>query len=131
MLVKGFLALVGLLYTGLSLYCAVQPGKASNTVHLNRVGPGGHSEFFTVYGGLEMGMALFFLMPLIVPSFARPALWACLLIHGCLVLFRAISLMLYQGAFAEVRSVTIGEWVVFGLSLALLLMTRTSQEATI
>ncbi|MCG6154355.1 hypothetical protein [Rubinisphaera margarita] len=130
-MVKGFLVLVGLLYAGLSLYCAFQPVKASQTVHLGLNGPGGRSEFLTVYGGLEMGMALFFLMPVIVPSFSRPALWACLLIHGCLVLFRAISLMLYQGAFAEVRSVTIGEWVVFGASLALVLMTRTSQEATI
>lgn len=120
MFAKVVLGITGVLYLALGIFCAVLPGKASETVHLTREGAGGNSEFFTVYGGLEFGMGLIFLLPVIFPNDLRAGLWSCLLIHASLVAFRTISLMLYAGAFSQTRSLVIGEWVVLLLTAAAL-----------
>jgi hypothetical protein len=63
MIDRVFLAAVGLLYAGLAAYCAAAPDKAATTVGLEPRGGSGRSEFLTVYGGLELGLALVFLLP--------------------------------------------------------------------
>ncbi|MBB02874.1 MAG: hypothetical protein ACE37I_11845 [Rubinisphaera brasiliensis] len=118
MVAKIFLTLTGLMYAGLALYCTIAPGKASDTVNLGMNGMGGKSEFTTVYGGLEMGMALVFLMPLLQAGYTKSSLLACLLIHGCLVAFRLFSFTQYPGAFQHVRTLAIGEIVILLLSIA-------------
>ncbi|HBN77698.1 MAG TPA: hypothetical protein DD473_18180 [Planctomycetaceae bacterium] len=117
MIPKIFLALVGLLYAFLAIYCSVSSEKASRTVHLTMDGAGGRSEFMTVYGGLEFAIALLFLLPLAAPQYLRAGLLSCLIIHASLVAFRTLSIVLEPSAFAETRSLAIGEWVIFLLSL--------------
>ncbi len=119
LLVKAFLGLVGLLYVFLSLYCTFLPKRAAEIVHLAPRGPGGQSEFMTVYGGLEMGMALIFLAPWLNPAYTKSSLLACLMIHGCLVLFRLGSFTLHPQAFAATQSLAIGEIVILVLTLLL------------
>ena len=62
MLERAFLAIVGALYAGLAAWCAVAPASTSKTVGFELQGGSGRSEFLTVYCGLELGMALVFLL---------------------------------------------------------------------
>ena len=118
MLPRIFLAVVGVLYAGLAIYCAVAPNKAADTVGLDMKGGSGRSEFLTVYGGLEMGMAAFFLFAAWKPEHARSAVLACLAIHGCLVLFRSASFMMFDGIGGSTYKLAVGEWVIFLASIA-------------
>ena len=112
MLERTFLAVVGLLYAGLAIWCTVSPDKTSATVGLAPQGASGRSEFMTVYGGLEMGLALVFLAPLEWPQYARPALLACLAIHACLVGFRTASFVMFSGVATPTYKLAAGEWII-------------------
>ena len=118
MVARVFLVVVGLLYAGLAIYCAVAPNKAADTVGLELKGGSGRSEFLTVYGGLEMGMALFFLLAAWRPEHARSGVLACFAIHFCLVAFRSVSFAMFDDITPSTYKLAVGEWVIFIASIA-------------
>ena len=91
------LSAIGVLYLGLGIWCAVQPGRTSRTVGFTLERGAGESEFLTIYGGLEFALGLIFLAPLVWPQYERPALLACLVVHAGIVLFRSAGFLLYSG----------------------------------
>ncbi len=117
-----FLCLVGVTYLGLALWCTFAPAQTAEIVGFHLVGGSGTSEFVTVYGGLEFGMALIFLAPLIYPAFLKPAMTCCLLLHGSLVLFRAIGFATLDGIQTQTYKLAAGEWAIFMLSAVLLFL---------
>jgi hypothetical protein len=119
MLVRIFLAVTGLLYLYLGVWCAVSPAKTSETVGLDIKPGSGQSEWLTVYGGLELGLGLILLLPAILNRSTREAVIACLIIHACLVLTRSIGFALYSGIATPTYKLAAGEWVIFLLSAAL------------
>ena len=108
-----FLAAVGILYAYLAGWCSLKPGETSKLVGFALGRGSGQSEFLAVYGGLEMGMACLFLWPLYRPKQTESSLLACLLIHGCLVLFRSVGFCLYSGMQPMTYQLAVGEWVIF------------------
>lgn len=117
MVAKIFLALTGLLYLGLAVWCSVAPAKVSGKVGFELAPGSGQSEFLVVYGGLEFGLALVFLLPLIRPDSLQTSLIACVLIHASLVAFRTVSFFLYSNISSMTYKLAIGEWVILGLAL--------------
>ncbi len=114
-----FVCLIGSLYVFLGIYCSLLPARASKTVGF-QLNPGsGQSEFLTVYGGLEVGMGLVFLLPLLRPGETEFALRACFIIHGCLVLFRSIGFVVFRNFESATYSLAFGEWIIFLASAAL------------
>ncbi len=111
-----FLAIVGVLYLVLGLWCAFLPKRASETVGFELLPGSGQSEFLTVYGGLEVGMALIFLCPLLRPHETVFALKACFLIHACLVVFRTVGFFTFEGITSSTYKLAIGEWAIFLVS---------------
>lgn len=91
------IGVIGLIYVVLGIWCALQPEQTSRTVGLNRQPGSGQSEFLTIYGGLQVGLGLAFMTPLIWAAFERPMLVSCLLVHAGIVAFRVISLVMYTG----------------------------------
>ena len=79
-----YLAIVGVLYLLLALWCAMQPSKTATSIGLELRPGSGQSEYFTVYGGLQLALGLVFLIPLIRPEFLSASLMTCLLVHGSL-----------------------------------------------
>jgi FtsH-binding integral membrane protein len=97
----------------------------------NKIGfdlqPGsGQSEFLVIYGGLELGLALIFFLPLLRADYLLSSLLACVLIHACLVVFRTVSLFLYSDISSMTYKLAIGEWVI--LILAVVCMFFSSNE---
>lgn len=113
---KCVLALVGAIYLYLALWCAIQPAVTSRLVGLTIEPGSGQSEFLTVYGGLEFGLALVFLMPFVKPHLVQASLLSCLLIHGSLVAFRTVGFLLYEGIQPMTWKLATGEWAILLLS---------------
>lgn len=120
MIPRIYLTAAALMYVGLAIYCSVAPQKASDTVHLERIGAGGKSEFLVIYGGLELAMAAIFLLPYTKLLSDRQALWILILIHAILVAFRTASILIYGMPPASTQKLAIGEWVVLLSALLVL-----------
>ncbi|NIL97915.1 MAG: hypothetical protein GTO53_09225 [Planctomycetales bacterium] len=108
-----FLAVVGLSYLVLAAWCAWLPERTSRAVGFTLQPGQGQSEFFTVYGGLELALAIIFLWPLYRPDHVAFSLFVCLVIHGCLVLFRTGAFMIYSGFPVTTYLLAITEWIIF------------------
>jgi hypothetical protein len=119
-----FLALTGALYLYLAIWCSIRPADTSRLVGFQLQPGSGQSEFLTVYGGLEFGLALVLLWPLVDRTVTRRILVCCFLIHASLVAFRTAGFVLYTDIQAMTWKLAAGEWVLFLLSGALLLLGR-------
>ncbi len=129
MIARIFLSIVGLLYLALAIWCSLQPQITSDKVGFQLKGGSGLAEFVTVYGGLEFGMALMFLLPWLRPDWTTPLLVACVLIHGSLVLFRTWSLFRFSEFEPMTRNLAISEWLIFLAGLAVLYFVRPEPVA--
>lgn len=110
---KVFLTVVGAAYVALALWCAVSPRSTANAIGLELKPGAGESEYFTVYGGLQFGLGLIFLWPLLDANLTGTVLKGCAVLHGSLVLFRTISLLRYSGVPAMTLGFAASEWVIF------------------
>ena len=126
MIAKIFLTLVGAMYLGLAVWCSVSPAVTSDKVGFDLKPGSGQSEFLVIYGGLELGLALIFLLPLIRADCLTSSLLGCVLIHACLVAFRTVSLFLYSDISSMTYKLAIGEWVI--LILAVVCLFYSSNE---
>ena len=106
-----FLVLVATLYGSLAAWCSIDPAGTSKVVGFSRQRGAGQSEFLTVYGGLEAGMALMFMAAALWERLRFSGLLNCFLIHVCLVLFRSGGFLLYEVEQAMTRQLAVGEWV--------------------
>lgn len=125
-----FLTAIGLLYVYLAVWCSVQPVETSRLVGFQLVPGSGQSEFLTVYGGLELGLALILLWPLLRADATQQALINCTLIHGCLVFFRSAGFVLYSGIEQMTWKLAAGEWVIFLFGCVLLFWSRRGVGVT-
>ena len=121
-----FLTVVGLIYLLLSIWCSVDPASTSRSVGFTLQTGSGQSEFLVIYGGLELALGLIFLWPLWQQDVTRFALVVCVVVHGCLVLFRCISFFVFTGIGSTTYSLAAGEWLIFLISLGFYLVQRTS-----
>lgn len=108
-----FLSAVGVVYGVLAVWCSLDPTTTSKKVGFDLVSDSGRSEFLVVYGGLEFGLALAFLLPLWRTEYTEPMLWFCVILHGCLVLFRTVSFWVYPDTSVFTARLAIGEWAIF------------------
>ena len=127
---KIFLTCCGLLYAGLAIWCSVSPAVTSDKVGFEIKPGSGQSEFLTVYGGLEMGMALIFLLPMFRSDYLFSSMLACCLIHACLVAFRSLSFILYTDISAMTYKLAAGEWVILIVSIICLWFLRAPSTGT-
>ncbi len=127
MVAKIYLIIVALLYISLAIWCTVAPRMTSEKVGFQLIGGSGQSEFLTVYGGLEIGVALVLLyFALFRPDTIRDGVLVCVLIHGSLVVFRSVSLFAFEGIGSFTYRLAIGEWAIFLLGLAIWIFTKKS-----
>ena len=124
-----FCYVVGLMYLALGMWCAISPEKTSAVVGFELIGGAGMSEFLTVYGGLEIGMGMIFLLPFFGERFLEYPLLVCVLIHANLVFFRTLSFVFYSDIGSGTYKLAIGEWVIFLLGIILYRTTLKSSAS--
>ena len=116
---KIYLVLVGLMYLGLALWCTFAPATTSQHVGFELKPGSGQSEFLTIYGGLEFGLALIFLLAAYKTDMVSFGVIACTLLHCSLVVFRSAGFMLFSDFAPITYKLAIGEWVIALLGIAL------------
>lgn len=94
---KIVLVLLGVSYIGLAVWCMLKPSETSQTVGFQLLPGSGQSEYLTVYGGLQLGIGLYFLAPLFFEGLLVPALCFSTIAHGSIVLCRMTSFVLFTG----------------------------------
>lgn len=123
-----FLSIVGVAYIVLGLWCAALPESTARAVGFELLHAGGRSEFFTVYGGMELGFGLVFLLPLLDRSTLKTVLLVCMLVHGGLVCFRGISLLLDSAVPTLTWMLAVTEWLIFLSIIFLFRQWRTMDK---
>ncbi len=111
-----FLAIVGALYVFLAGWCAVQPVKTAKSIGYDLVGGGGLSEYVTVYGGIQLALALIFLWPLYRVEDTNAALAVCLVVHASLVVFRTAGFFMFGDIPSTTYYFAASEWVILLIS---------------
>lgn len=118
MIAKTYLTVVSLVYFALAMWCTLAPAETSQKIGLTLNGGSGKSEYMTVFGGLEFGIALVLIVFAWRPAMAGEGVLICVLIHAALALFRTASLFWFSGIEPMTWKLAVGEWVILLLGLA-------------
>ena len=110
---RGYLLTNAFLYFALAILCTVKHQETSKGSGYVSLSPGGHSEYLVIYGGLQLGLAGFFAYCAKDPRLYHPGVLFALLLYGPIVLYRAITLLMY-------RPVSVVTWGTAALELILL-----------
>ena len=86
------LRVVGALYLASGLWCSINPELAAGFLGFT-LSPVGLSEFFSVYGGLQVGLGLAMLVTSFNKDYIEASLFFALITSIGLLIFRLISLM--------------------------------------
>lgn len=108
-----FLAVVGVAYVVLAIWCAARPDATANAVGFELMSGSGQSEYFVVYGGLELALGIAFLWPLRRAEDTAGALRLCCLVHSCLVVFRTVSFFQFSDISRTTYTLAAAEWLIF------------------
>lgn len=119
---KLVVGLTSLIYFALSIWCSLQPEVTSHKVGFELRGGSGQSEFLTVYGGLEFGLALILAATLWQNETVIYGLWVSTLIHGSLVIFRTIAFFRFSDFESFTYRLAVGEWIILAITIILLVM---------
>ncbi len=103
------------MYAVFALWCALRLDSTAQNLGYTALSNSGRSEYFTVYGGLQWGLALVFAWLAFKPELHRTGLLVALALYAPLVLHRSISLL----RFGPVETLT---RAVAGLEIAMLVI---------
>jgi len=120
-----FLALVAAVYLFLGFWCLSNPDETAQAIGFELQGGSGQSEYFTVYGGLQIALGLLFLLPWFKSEYTHYCLTSCLIIHLTLVVFRSSSLFRFDVVHSTTFVIATGEWVLLLSTLAVWWKTNT------
>ena len=99
----GYLYLNAALYLVFGVWMTLSPWKTAASVGYQELSAGGRSEYLTIYGGLQIGLAAFFALAATVTEFHNAGILFALCLYVPLVFYRAITLVKYW----PVRSKTV------------------------
>lgn len=85
------------LYLLFAVWCAASPAKTAASVGLSLASPSGVSEYVTVYGGLQFGVAMFFLVAGVMSKYEQAGVLFAMLFYGGLVAFRLGTFLVLSG----------------------------------
>lgn len=85
------------MYLLLGLWCTLWPDKTAAAVGFGFAQPGGRSEYITVYGGMEFGLGVFFLLTVLNPVWREVGLLFGLCLYGGLTVWRLYTFVAIEG----------------------------------
>lgn len=87
-----YLAINAIMYLGFGIWCGLSPYWTSEAVGFNLIGQKGMSEYTAVYGGLQFGIGLFYLLSVLDSKLTYPALVFSVCFYPSLAIFRTYSI---------------------------------------
>ena len=120
-----FLWINAALYLVFAVWCTVAPGKTAEAIGFAFAKGGARSEYLVVYGGMELGFAIFFALCALRPAWATAGLVFATCLYAALALYRVASLFFYDGLTPFVYTMCVIE-IAFAITAGLLLYRSTS-----
>lgn len=117
-----------LAYALLALWCTLRPASTSEALGYLSLSPSGQSEYATIYGGLQWGLALLFALFAMKPELRRTGVLAAILLYAPIVLYRQVSLA--QNAPVETLTYAVAVLEVILLVAAVLVRFATGRRQT-
>ncbi len=93
MSIKIYLYVNAFLYIVFGIWCAVSPEWTAAAVGFALPGAQGFAEYVAVYGGLEFGVGVFFLLCALRPSLAKAGILFGTCFYSGICIFRTIALL--------------------------------------
>jgi hypothetical protein len=101
---KIYFATNAVLYFALALLCTFKHRQTSRGTGFTELNNSGHSEYLVIYGGLQMGLALFYAWLARDAQLARVGIVFSVLLYAPIVLYRVATVLMYK----PVSNVTLG-----------------------
>lgn len=117
-MLDAYLWLNAALYFVFALWCALGWKRTSAAMGYVQLDAGGRSEYLTIYGGLQLGLAGFFAWCAYAGD-ARAGLVLALALYVPIVAFRIVSIARHRPVGGVVRAVAALEVALLALALAL------------
>ena len=111
-------------YIAFALWCTMAPTRTAHAAGYLALDNSGISEYLTVYGGLQAGVALFFGMLAMDPRYHILGLRFALLLYVPIVLFRLVSVTMNWPISGTTMTVAAMELVLLGWAVALAIGAR-------
>ena len=111
-MIRAYLLLNALLYAAFAVWCTLAPEKTATNIGYEIRSGSGRSEYLTVYGGLQLGMAVYFLIAGLRSGYQSGGLLFALCLYTTIIAFRLFT-------FATVAGIGQLTFVVAGLELLL------------
>lgn len=89
---KAYLIVNSAIYIIFGIWCAVAPYWTAEAVGFSLLGNQGFAEYVAVYGGLEFGVGIFFLLSALNPSLTRAGIIFGACFYLGIFLFRTIAI---------------------------------------
>lgn len=95
-MIAAYLYLNAVLYFILAVWCVVLPEKTATALGFQLLNGSGKSEYFVIYGGLQLGLALFFAYCAYLPENQAMGLKFSLFLYVPIFTCRLISFLRFQ-----------------------------------
>ena len=93
MLTTIYLGINAVMYLIFGVWCAIAPESTSQAVGLSYTGMKGFAEYTAVYGGLEFGIGVFYLLSLLRPGLQSPAILFSVCLYVGISVFRTAAIL--------------------------------------
>ena len=123
------LRIVGGLYLVSGLWCALNPELAAGFLGFTLL-PNGLTEFFSVYGGLQVGLAMAMILASTKPEYLAGGVFFAWVTSLGLLAFRIMGVLLYGGDAGIYAMAVLELGIVLLLSWPLLQAQKASGENT-
>lgn len=123
---QAYLYLNAFAYVVFAVWCTVMPEKTASFLGLALPTASGKSEYITVYGGLEFGVAIFFLITAIKPDLRSAGLLFAVCFYAGLILWRLGTFLTIPGIGRPTYFFGAAELLLGITAISLWITTRTS-----
>lgn len=115
-MVSAYLYLNAAIYLVFAAWCAIAPARTAAAVGYASLTRSGQTEYLTIYGGLQLGLAFLFAW-LAWSQQMRTGLVLALALYVPIVLFRSVGLMRWWPVDTTTLLLAATEWLMLGVGL--------------
>jgi hypothetical protein len=94
-MIRTYLLLNALLYAGFALWCTIKHTQTAQSIGYVSLNNAGHSEYTVLYGGLQLGLAIFFAYLGASDELYRTGAIFSLMLYAPIVLYRVVTVARY------------------------------------
>lgn len=112
------------LYVTFAIWMTLSPWKTASAVGYQSLNASGRSEYLVIYGGLQLGLAIFFALAAATPNYHRLGILFSVCLYAPIVIYRIVTVIKFDGVGAN--TVAIGALEVVLLIGAVVLYLKST-----